>query len=199
MKNATVNCIILGHKNFGEYDKLVFLYSQELGKIKVVAKGARKITSKFTGHLETLNICQVELYFGPRTTIIREIITIETPLKNHQELETLTSALKVAELTNRFLFEGQSLTNLAELIKKTVHHLTATEKQELIINSYLIKLLDLNGLIPDFRDPENQLPEKYQKYFNFLKTRTYREIESIKTSPEENHYIQNTIRDLAQF
>ena len=198
MKNATVNCIILGHKTFGEADKLVFLYSQELGKIRVVAKGARKITSKFTGHLETLNSCTVDLYFGPRTTIIREIVTTETPLKNHQKLEILTSALKVAELTNRFLFEGQSLQDLTTLIKKTVRRLTATDKQDLIINSYMIKLLDLNGLIPDFRDPDNRLPEKYQKFFHFLKTRPYQEIETIKTSPEENLYIQNTITNLAQ-
>ena len=32
MKNANTKAVILGHQNFGQYDKLVFLYSENLGK-----------------------------------------------------------------------------------------------------------------------------------------------------------------------
>ncbi len=198
MKNATVNCIILGHKNLGETDKLIFFYSEKLGKIKAVAKGARKITSKFTGHLETLNFCIVELYFGPRNTIITEITTSEFPLKDHQSLDKLTSALEVAEITNRLLFENQSIDNLYELIKKTVRSITSTDKPKLISTSYTIKLLDLSGLMPDFKETKTSLPEKYTKFFHFLQTRSYGEIAHIKITPKENMYIKNTLQTLLQ-
>ena len=81
MRNISEKCVILGHKNFNESDKLVFLYSDKFGRIKAIAKGARKITSKFTGHLETLNICFVTLYFGPRNIIITELSQDEENIK----------------------------------------------------------------------------------------------------------------------
>jgi len=198
MRNATVNCIILGHKNFGECDKLIFLYAEKLGKIKVVARGSRKITSKFTGHLETLNFCTVELYFGPRNTIITEIISAESHLKNHENLEKLTAVLEVAKMTNQLLFEGQTIENLPELIKKTIQSISSTNKPNLISTSYTIKLLDLSGLLPDLKETKTSLPEKYKKFFHFLQTQSYREISRIKTDAQEDHYIRNTLENILQ-
>jgi len=70
MKRATTIAIVLGSKNFMESDKIVHLYSEDLGKIRAIAKGARRITSKFVGHLETLNLVTASLYFGPKNTIL---------------------------------------------------------------------------------------------------------------------------------
>ncbi|PIR54924.1 DNA repair protein RecO [Candidatus Peregrinibacteria bacterium CG10_big_fil_rev_8_21_14_0_10_36_19] len=198
MRNATVNCIILGHKNFGESDKLIFLYSEKTGKIKAIAKGSRKINSKFTGHLETLNFCTVELYFGPRNIIITEIISATSHFKHHENLEKLTAVLEVAKITNQLLFETQTVENLLSLIKKTIQSINATDKPNLISTSYTIKLLDLNGLMPDLKETQTSLPEKYKKFFHFLQTRPYKEIARIKIEPQENHYIQTTVENILQ-
>ena len=119
MKNLNTKAIILGSKNIGESDKLVFLYTNELGKIKVIAKGARKITSKFTGHLETLNTCTVSLYFGKYKTIIQEIITQDIGTNSDTNFNKATGALQIAEITNQMLFENQSIEKLFELIEET--------------------------------------------------------------------------------
>lgn len=198
MKSITTKCIILGHKNFGETDKLIFLYSDELGKIKVIAKGARRITSKFTGHLETLNFCIASLYFGPRNTILTEIITDKNYLREKRTLRRLKSVIQIAEITNQMLFENQSLENLSKLIQKTILHTATSKKPELISIAYIIKLLDKVGLIPDFKQTSLNLEEKYLKFFNFIKKKSLREIENITLTKEEKFIIQKFVKELIQ-
>lgn len=194
MKNALVKCVILGHKNFGEADKLIFLYSDELGKTKAIAKGARKITSKFTGHLETMNICFITLYFGPRNTIITEVAQDENSRKIKENMETLTGALQIAEITTQLLPEDQPLDNLLKLIEKTLHHLTETKKPELIAIAYIVKILDKTGLLPDFKTTKVDLATKYLKFLEYLKKGSLTEIERINLTKSEQKHITEFLK-----
>ncbi|MFA7685267.1 MAG: DNA repair protein RecO [Candidatus Gracilibacteria bacterium] len=200
MRKITTKCIVLGHKDLSENDKFVFLYNDEFGKIKAVAKGARKITSKFTGHLETLNICTIELYFGPKNILITEITTDENFRNVKENLETLSSALQIAEITDKLLYENQTLENLIKLIEKTIFHLGTTKKPLLISIAYIIKLLDRIGIIPDFKAIENEfnLEGKYRKFFEYLKTKSLTEIEKISLTKEETFHIKNFLNRIIE-
>jgi DNA repair protein RecO (recombination protein O) len=191
MKAQNIKCIILGHRNYGEFNKIVFLYSQEYGKLKVVAKGARKITSKFTGHLETLNFCSASIYFGPRSTILTEIETIQSNKHLRTDLTKLKAALQIAEITDQLLFENQNITNLLELLKQTLDQLIISQKESIIIYSYIIKLLDHTGHIPDFSDFKE---DKYLKFFHYLKINPVADAEKISLSKEENYIINNKLK-----
>lgn len=198
MKNLTTKGIILGHRNFGESDKLIFLYSEDLGKIKTIAKGSRKITSKFTGHLETLNLCNISLYFGPKNIIIQEIQTIRNFRSQKENLETLTSALQISEITNQLIYENQNIEELLPLLEISIHHINNSSKPDLIAISYIVKLLDKMGLIPDFKEVNTKLEEKYLKFLNFIKTRPLSEIENIKLTKEEKIIIQGVIQNIIE-
>lgn len=189
MKSKNSKCIILGNKAYGEFHKLVFLYSKEFGKIKAIAKGARKINSRFTGHLETLNICETSLYFGPRNIILTEIQTIRSPQEIRLDIQKLSHALQIAEITNKIVYENQHFQELDKLLEQTIDKLNYSNKPQLISQSYIIKLLDLLGLIPDFRELESNIEEKYLKFFNYLKYESLHKIEKIKLSQEENNII----------
>lgn len=193
MKTNTVTAIILGHKNLGENDKWVFLYTEEYGKIKAVAKGARKITSKFTGHLETLNYCTANLYFGPKNTILSDVFTNKNNFRARNDLDELKNALKIADVTEKFLFESQPISGLTSLIKKTLLHLNSSSKKNLIFTSYIIKLMDKHGTMPDFKEVNTTIPEKYKKFFEYIKTQKFNEIEKIKLTQKETLFIENCI------
>ena len=196
MKNLSTDAVILGHKNFGQYDKLIFLYTEELGKIKVIAKGARKITSKFTGHLETMNLVKVSLYFGPRNTILREITTVKTLKEIHNNLEKITEVLEIAKITNKMVFEKQNLKDLNKLIENTLEQFKITRRPKQIKQGYQIKLLNKMGLIPDFKEIESKIDSKYLKFFNFLKEQPLSEIEKIKIEKNEEQVITKIIDKL---
>lgn len=182
MKTQKTTCIILGNKSFGESHKLIYLYSKEFGKIKVIAKGARKITSRFTGHLETLNICTAELYFGPKNIILTEITTIKNSKRIRGNLEKCTSALKIAEISNKLIYENQSFEDLSGLIEETIDYINKSKKSSLIALSYIIKLLDKIGLIPNSKI----------KFLEFLK-KPFREIEKSNHTKQEEQQIKTLV------
>ena len=53
------NSIVLGKKEVGETDRLYTLYTQEQGKIRVMAKGVRKPEAKLAGQLENLSLALI--------------------------------------------------------------------------------------------------------------------------------------------
>lgn len=160
MKSQSSKAIILGHKNIGEADKFVFLYTEKFGKIKAVAKGSRKITSRKTGHLETLNICEVQLYFGPRNIILTEINTLKSFRTIRENLRKLSNALRIAEITNHVIYENQHFENLLDLMEQTLIKLNRMENSsemiEEITNNYLAELLYEVGMLPE---PKSSLLE----------------------------------------
>ena len=199
MKSTNLNCVILGHRNFTENDKLIFMYTEEFGKIKVIAKGARKITSKFTGHLETLNFAMAEIYFGPRNIILKEIITIKNFKKIRNNLERLSAAIQIAEITNQILYENQKLDNLIALLTETLQQLSTTDKPALTSQAYMIKIFDQSGMIPDFKSIISNLEQKYLKFFHFLKTQPLNAIDKIALDEKETETINQVIKKIMQY
>lgn len=199
MKSTSVNCVILGHRDFTENDKLIFLYTEEFGKIKVIAKGGRKITSKFTGHVETLNFAMAEIYFGPKNIILKEIITIKNFKKIRDSLDKLSAAIQIAEITNHLLYENQKIDNLMSLLTDTLQQLSTSEKPALTSQAYMIKILDQSGMIPDFKTIVSRLEEKYLKFFHYLKTQPLNAIDKISVTEKENETINLVIKKILNY
>lgn len=55
---------VLGSRDVGEADRLVILYTKDLGRIDALAKGVRVISSKLRGHLNTFSNTRVLLTPG---------------------------------------------------------------------------------------------------------------------------------------
>ena len=61
MIEYSTKALVLDANNVNELDKLVYLYTEELGKVVARAKSARKITSKLAAYLEPLNFIRIRL------------------------------------------------------------------------------------------------------------------------------------------
>ena len=197
MKTLTTTGVIFGHKNFGPYHKLVFLYTEELGKIKAIAKGARKITSKFTGHLETMNSVEVCLYSGPKNIIITEINTVKNLKGIRGNFEKITEILEIAELTNKMIYEKQSLEKKNLIKEETIKEIKKTKKPKQIKQGYNIKLLNKMGLIPDLKSINTKLEKKYLKFLKFIQENPLKKIENINLKKEEENKINEIINKLS--
>lgn len=60
----TTRALVLKRSDLGETDRLLVLFTEALGKITAVARGARKPKSKMASHLEPGNITRFELAKG---------------------------------------------------------------------------------------------------------------------------------------
>jgi DNA repair protein RecO (recombination protein O) len=72
MPSFKAKAVVLKTHNLGEADKILRLYSQEKGLIDAVAKGARKLKSKFGGRLELFNFIDCELSKGKSLDILTQ-------------------------------------------------------------------------------------------------------------------------------
>lgn len=199
MKTLSTAAIILGHKNLGENDRTIYLYTEELGKLKAIAKGSRKINSRFTGHIETLNFSKISLYFGPRNTILTEIITIKNFKKIRENLDKISTALKIAEFTEKHIFENQKVEQLEALITSTLTQLSISNKTQQIYHSYVVKLLDKIGMIPDFQDITTSMDQKYLKYLHFIKHQPMSSVENICINKAEEKVIDQLLQKLVSY
>lgn len=94
--------INVGSINLGEQDKLLTIYTKELGLIKAVAKGARKPGSKIGGKAQLLCVNNLQLSKGKSLDIISQAESIETFGSLRNDLTSLYTALYFAELTAMF-------------------------------------------------------------------------------------------------
>ncbi|MBI2593599.1 DNA repair protein RecO, partial [Candidatus Daviesbacteria bacterium] len=69
MPSVAVEGIILKRTNFGEADRMLTVLTKNLGKITVIARGVRKITSRRAGNVELLNVVKLGLFKGKGYTL----------------------------------------------------------------------------------------------------------------------------------
>jgi DNA repair protein RecO (recombination protein O) len=106
---ARTQAIVLRVRRMGETSKLVTLYTEDFGKVKVVAKGARKPKSKFGAGLELMTEIQVVFYLRED----RELQTLSDcdVTRSHPRLLTALQRLSygsaACELVDRATLEGE--------------------------------------------------------------------------------------------
>lgn len=149
MRNISTTGIILKKNNGGEADQFITFYSPDLGKVDAFARGARKIDSQFTGHLEVLNICKFQLYKNQDRFSISQCQSIKIFRNIHENLDKAMIGLLLIEIFQKFTDFQESDTELFNLITATIENLDQNNNHKMNLESFKVKLLNLLGLMPD--------------------------------------------------
>jgi DNA repair protein RecO (recombination protein O) len=141
--------VILRRIDFGETDFLVTLFTPQQGKVKAIAKGARKPTGRLTG--------QVELYAHVNMVITRgrdlHIITQAESRQSHtffeENLEGSVYASHFVELLDQFAAEGVENRPAFQLITQALAWLCEPNTNwKLAARYYEFRLLRVMGFEP---------------------------------------------------
>jgi DNA repair protein RecO (recombination protein O) len=143
-----VQAVVLRHQDWGEADRLVTLFSLEMGKLRALAKGVRKPRSRKAGHLEPFTHVRLLLARGRDLPIITQADTIQAHLETRDDLVRVTYAAYVVELLDRFTYEEGQQRGLFQLLVDTLQRLDTQSKLDLVIRYYEIRLLDQVGFRP---------------------------------------------------
>ncbi|MGZ9234980.1 MAG: DNA repair protein RecO, partial [Anaerolineales bacterium] len=76
-RSFRVDAVVLRHSDYGEADRLLTLYTRQLGKTRAVAKGARKIASRKAGHIEPFTHVKLQLAKGRDMLILTQADTVD--------------------------------------------------------------------------------------------------------------------------
>jgi DNA repair protein RecO (recombination protein O) len=140
--------IVLRRTDFGEADRLLTVFTPERGKLKLVAKGARKPTSRKSGHVELFSHGQFLVAVGRNLDILTQAETLEPFLALREDLLRTTYAYYVAELADAFTAERDENRPLFDLLKDAFGWLCTTDDLALAARYYELHLLGLVGYQP---------------------------------------------------
>jgi DNA repair protein RecO (recombination protein O) len=140
--------IVLRRTNFGEADRLLTVLTPARGKLKLVAKGARKPTSRKSGHVELFSHGQFLVAVGRELDIVTQAETVEPFLPLREDLLRTTYAYYFAELADAFAPERDENRHLFELLKDALGWLCAVDDLQLLARYYELHLLALAGYQP---------------------------------------------------
>ena len=68
--------IVLRTHKLGEADRIVTMLTRENGKVRAVAKGVRRTSSRFGARLEPFMMIDVQLHTGRNLDIVTQVETI---------------------------------------------------------------------------------------------------------------------------
>jgi DNA repair protein RecO (recombination protein O) len=143
-----LEAVILRHIDWGEADRLLWVFSLELGKMRLLAKGARKPRSRKAGHLEPFTRSNLLASRTREIPLVTQAETLDAYLPLREDLLRTTYASYVVELTDRFTYEEGENRPLYHLLVDTLSRLCQDIDLDLAARYFELRLLDHVGFRP---------------------------------------------------
>jgi DNA repair protein RecO (recombination protein O) len=154
-----VEAINIKSNNTGEADKIITLFAKGHGKIRTIAKGARRPTSKFGGRLELFSYNHVQLATARNLDIMSQCETIESFYKLREDKEKLIAGFYIVKLIDIITEDRQRNDELFALLLEALHALQTPVDTNVLLRAFEVKLSKIEGFLPS--DP--MLERKYKR------------------------------------
>jgi len=148
-RRYTTDAIVLSRFDLGEADRVMTLITPGIGKLKAIAKGIRKPTSRIGGSLEPFAELQVALARGRTFDVVTQVSVGHAWLNLRDDLESAATAWYLAELADRSLEERHAAEPLYALLRRAYELLDAGMAPGRVARWYEMHLLDELGVRPE--------------------------------------------------
>ena len=139
--------VVLRAIKLGEADRIVTIFTQGHGKVRAVAKGIRKTTSKFGARLEPTSRVSLQCYRGRELDIVTQVETVDAHRPLREEYALLTHAIPMLEAVDQVAQEREPNPGLYRMLTGALHTLVET-RSPLVTPAFFWKLLSLEGFHP---------------------------------------------------
>lgn len=103
-----VDAIVLKRINVKETDRILTVFTRTHGKLRLLAKGVRKISSKRGPHLEVFSHSAITVYAGRSMEQVSDVTTIESFGALRTDLSRISLAYYACELVDSLLADSQA-------------------------------------------------------------------------------------------
>lgn len=138
---------MLEARSYAEADKIVQLYTLQLGRIKAIVKGVRKPKSKLSSAVDLFTESVFSLHKKPSADLY--VLSQAKVLDSHGELKkdlgTITALQVLADLLIQTLHDIEPHPEVYELARSTLAVLKGKSGPELTLAAFGVKFLDLMG------------------------------------------------------
>ena len=148
------DAIVLRTQDLGEADRIVTLYSKNHGKLRAVAKGVRKTSSRFGARLEPFQRVDVQCYRGRSLDTVSQVVTITAYAEQIAgDYGRYTAAAAMGEAVERLTNEGFDPTSAHYMmLVGALHALVHSGRPPvLILDAFLLRTIAMAGWRPELR------------------------------------------------
>jgi DNA repair protein RecO (recombination protein O) len=147
------DALVLRVQKLGEADRIVTLLTRQHGRVRAVAKGVRRTTSRFGSRLEPFTYVDLQLAEGRNLDTITQAETITPYAKGlGLDYDRYTAGTVMLETADRLVTEErQPSVQQFLLLVGGLRAMTAGEhRPSQVLDSYLLRSLAVSGYAPSF-------------------------------------------------
>jgi DNA repair protein RecO (recombination protein O) len=141
--------IVLKSSPYGEGHLVVTFLTRDGSKVRAMAWGARKPTSRKVGHLEPLTRVDLAMTRGRDMDSINQAQNLESYLAIKSDLESTAKALYLAELAEAFANQDSANPALYRLFAAVLQEIKSPAASEMVVPYFQINLLKVTGFMPE--------------------------------------------------
>ena len=147
--------IVLRTDQLGEADRIVTLLTREHGKVRAVAKGVRRTSSRFGSRLEPFMVADLQLYTGRNLDTVTQAVTLgQYGRQVSTDYSLYTAGAAMLETADR-LVEAEREPALQQYVLLVAAVRALAERAHppgLVLDSYLLRSLAIAGWAASFTD-----------------------------------------------
>jgi DNA repair protein RecO (recombination protein O) len=140
--------VVLRTYKLGEADRILVLLTLGHGKLRAVAKGVRRTTSKFGGRLEPTSHVALQLHQGRELDVVTQAESLDRFGTFRDDLERFTRASAMLEATDQLANEREVNPRLFQMLLGALRALAAQDTP-LVVSGFFLKVLALEGFRPE--------------------------------------------------
>lgn len=149
MPSLRDHAVVLRNQLLGESDRIVTLLCREHGKVRAVAKGVRKTTSRIGSRLAPFMVVDVQWSTGKSLGIVQQVETVGAyATAMASDYEAYTSAAAMVETADQLTHHEATRQQFLLLVGGLRALAERAHPTSLILDSYLLRALSLAGWSP---------------------------------------------------
>ncbi|MBI2797815.1 DNA repair protein RecO [Candidatus Saccharibacteria bacterium] len=156
MRDFLATGFVLRRYNQAETNRILIFFSQQQGKLKLMAKGVRKVGSRRAGHLEPFVLTRLHLHRGRTFDIVTTAEAQKVYDLDFSNLEQISLGYLFLEMVDKTAVEHQKNQAIFELLQESFGWLSSRDDSKLLRIYFCVKLLQALGNQPNLDVQQGQ-------------------------------------------
>lgn len=148
-KSYTSIGVVLSSREYSEADRLISVFTSDNGRLMLIAKGVRRLTSRKRGSLEMFSLIKFSARKSTDLDIITEVEIINSFDRIRQSLLKLSVAFFLVESVSKTTQPHEDHKEIFDILVKYLTKLELTNKLKTLRNDFTKELLTALGFVPE--------------------------------------------------
>jgi DNA repair protein RecO (recombination protein O) len=144
-----VEGVVIRSTDYGEGNKIINLYTRELGKIPVMVRGARKSKSRFAVSSQLFTYGEYMIFGSGNMPSLNQVEVLNAYSAIQKDLFRMSHASYIIEMLYKLTEDRDRNPFVFELLKQTLDHLSDGKDVDIVTRIFEIKMLALAGVRPE--------------------------------------------------